>query len=100
LEIDETRQVTHKLTQAGNAVLTYDENGNTFMTSVKWMRMLLDKTANGNMIKSNFIGQTDPKRYNPHFDPDRIQKVQGDPLDYKANLERKDKSVKVKGDDW
>ena len=98
--IDDSRQITFKMSSSGNAVLIYDEVGNSYMTSKKWMMMLLDGGARGNMIKANHIGNTNPKRYNNNFDPSMLQPTSGDPLSRESNDFRAENNVKVSGDDW
>lgn len=111
MEFDSSRQVTLRRSKAGGALLIYDEAGNSFMCPCALVTSLIAGKANGNMVKANYIGGTNPQRFNSNlantvkvgddlFDPSKIRQVDGDPLDYKANLERQSVSVKVVGDDW
>ena len=100
MEFDDTRQVTMKMTASKKAVLVYDENGNTYMTSRTYLSNLLNGVGDHQLVKANFIGQTNPKRFNKHWDPSLIQKFDGDPLSKVANDFRSNNKVKVVGDDW
>lgn len=49
--------VVLQLSKSGKAVLVFPGDGSVFMTSVKWLRMLLDGRANGGKIVCTPLAQ-------------------------------------------
>jgi len=97
----DTPFISVRLSKSGKAVLIYDLDGNAFMTSVAYMKMLIEGKARNNMISARFMGgnTTDNfKRNSASWDMSKIRKVEGNPLSAAADRERYAQSTRVKGD--
>ena len=109
-----SRKIVARLSKSGKAVLVYNEEGYAFMTSVAWMKMLIEGRARNNMITlncmdgeatSNFRGLgkesgEDSKQGAPNdkFNKFKVKEVRGNPLTEKADKERM--SQRIENHDW
>ena len=83
-----------RLSKSGKAILVYDNDGYCYMTSVAYMKMLIEGKARNNMIALRKMGD----KPTDHFNKNKIKDVSGDPMGHKAQKQRADSVVKVKGD--
>ena len=100
--VNTERYIRARLSKSGKAIMIHDEHGNTWMSSVQWMQMLLNGGATNNMIKLNHMGDADTSRFNSDksaFNKGKVRATDADPLSLKGAKEREQGKVKIK-DDW
>lgn len=74
--------------KSGKSILFYDDDGNAFVTSVKYMQGLIDgKSPRNFMLLKKLDFGTDPDRFKNSPTVDK----NGDVLGYAANKERAEK---------
>lgn len=98
----DTPIISVRLSKSGKAILIYDENGLCWMTSAVYMKMLIEGKAKNNMIAARLMSDRTTNHFKPtgntEWDDNKIRKVDGDQLGFKAEKQRVAGSVKVKGD--
>jgi hypothetical protein len=91
-----------RLSKSGKAILIYDTHGLCYMTSVAYMKMLIDGKARNSMIPAKLMSPVPTthfnKTYSETWNPNKIVDVPGDPLDVNTMIERNNNRPKVKGD--
>jgi len=88
------RMMSCRLSKSGKAVLVYTEEGEAYMTSVAYMRMLIDGKARNNMIALRAMGGAKTDHFNQHL----IKDVKGDPMSHSAVKQRS--NMKIENGDW
>jgi hypothetical protein len=96
-----------RLSKSGKAVLIYDTHGLCYMTSVAFMKMLLEGKARNNMIPAKLMSNATTTHFNKPFaevwNPNKIVDVpaDSDPMDINTIITRDKNRPKIKpGEDW
>jgi len=97
MDIDKNMpKINIRLSKSKRAVLIFDKQGYAFITSVAWMKMLIEDRADNSMIQATQMSDVPTT----HFlaSSNKIQDFEGDPMTYAAQAQSNHNKPKVKGD--